>query len=82
MTSNDGTNTITPGVGAGTSPKNSPKIYGGTGNTFNVQAWAMYTKAQLLDNTGYSGVATFSVYDSGCYNGTPFAASSTVYAPN
>jgi hypothetical protein len=81
MTSNDGTNTTTTGAGAGAGAKNSPKIYGGTGNTFNVQAWAMYTKA-VVGATGYSGVATFSVYDSGCYNGTPFAASSTVYAPN
>ena len=81
MTSNDGTNTITTGAGSGSSAKNSPIINGGSGNTFNVQAWALYTKAQI-GATGYSGTAMFKVYDSGCYNGTPFATAPQVYAPN
>ena len=81
ITSNDGTNTTTTGSGSGAGAKTSPIIYGGTGNSFNVQAWALYTKA-VVGASGFSGNAAFSVYDSGCYNGTPFAATSQVYAPN
>jgi len=81
MTSNDGTNTITTGAGSGAAAKISPVINGGSGNTFNVQAWALFTRAQI-GATGYSGTANFKVYDSGCYNGTPFGVTPQVYAPN
>ena len=80
ITSNDGTNSTTIGVGGDYSAKISPEINGGVDSNFNVKAWALFSK-DFLGNNGSAGQVTFKVRDSGCHIDLPYSITTLIFAP-